>query len=108
MPCDRITVCTIDFAKCDTDILEAALRNLGYAVYNINGTLVFNTTSGRATIGNGKLSMSGYATEAEAQTLASTIKQAFGAETVKRAAKKNGWAVEIVSPTKIKVKKRRM
>lgn len=104
MPCDSVILNQISFdtASGHEDILAEALRELGYTVHQYGKSLNFYKAGVSGTYSNGQFST---ANSAEALNV-DQIKQSFGRNVVKTAARKFGWSYKEQPNGKIKLTRR--
>lgn len=104
MPCDTIQYNQILFESAvgHEDILAEALRELGFTVHQFGKSLNFYKSGVSGTYSNGRFSTTNSAEDLNVDQ----IKQSFGRNVVKAAAKKFGWAVKTQPNGKIKLTKR--
>lgn len=110
MPCYTRQTSTVELGpQTDTQLLRAAVEELGYRTSNLDGGFAFSQgdTAGLFTGGTfreGKLSVVGsekWTTQHQHQ-----LQRAYSAQVVKAAAKRFGWAVKQPNPNQFQVTRR--
>lgn len=96
MPCYTITTVQVEWAHVKTDILKRALETMGHRVTETANGLSWNY--GRSSFVNGRLTVS-------SESEVTSIKRAYGTETVKTQAKRFGWRIRELKDGQFEVTK---
>lgn len=91
MPCDQVRTMTVDLLLADRELLNSALDTMGARDARYGKTITVNGNT--FTVTDGEIQSDGYATEAETQEAARQVRVAYAQATVKKVARKYGWAL---------------
>lgn len=91
MPCDTVSRSTIDMAKANPDILERALKQMGFNVTKTQTGLQFSKFGVSGTFAKDKLNI----TARQGHELETNeVKRAYSVELVKTATSRFGWTMK--------------
>ncbi len=108
MPCYTITTVNVDLGKVDVNLLELALKDMGFVTLRNKetGTLFFNGMSYNQQSGQMVLSQSAISSYGSVEDFKAKVKQHYSKQVVLGQAKRHGWTVKETAPFQYAISKR--
>jgi hypothetical protein len=105
MPCDRVYITTVNLEVADRDLLVKALEALGWQPRLAGEVITFRANRRNGRLERGRFTYAG--TTAEAEALATQLRQAYSAQCINAAAQKYGFTVTHKSASQVVLARRR-
>jgi hypothetical protein len=101
MPCFTTSRMSVDFKAEHFDLLEEAVKELGYGARRNSNSLTFYTSNGTVTIRDGKINL-----DDRDRKIIDPLKRAYSKEVLRRASSRYGWALKKTAENTFVVNKR--